>query len=77
MYANMPTVFPRGRFKFAPTDNDDVQTRTRMWLRMLEILANTAVGEVYASATASPQSHLTSLENVLHKVNSGQYYSTV
>lgn len=68
-----------GELESATTDSDDVQTRTQMWLRhcQLEISANAAVGEVYASGTACPQSRLASLENVSHKVNSGPYYSTI
>lgn len=64
------------RLKSATTDNDDVQTRTQMWLRccQLDILANTAVGEVHAGGIAFPQSHFTSMENILNKVNS---YSTM
>lgn len=34
-------------------------------------------GEAYDSGTASPQSHFTSMENVLNKVNSSQCYCTI
>ena len=40
----------------------------------LQIWAN---GAVHAGGTASPWSHLTSVENVSHNVNSSHYYSTI
>lgn len=60
--------------KFATTGDDDVQTRTQMWMSLcqVEISANAAEG---GGGTASPQSHLTPVENVLLKVNSARYYS--
>jgi len=59
--AQCAAVFKQGEgTKAAKADNDDVRTRTWMWLRdhLSEILT-VSVGMVYASGTASLKNHLT------------------
>lgn len=81
MYANVPAVFPQAektqvchnRQWRCPNKDTHVAETTASWKYQLMPLW----GEVFACGTASPQSHLTSVENVLYQVNSSPYYGTI